>query len=568
MTTEKGDRIFSNDYADLLIEYLGNYEVFEKYNDATVQIIDGFNAIVRVPIGQISDNTISLLGYYTMPALSGLISHTSLEASGITRLRNIPNLNLRGQGVLIGILDTGIDYTNPIFINADNTTKIAALWDQTITDVNFSTNTYYGTEYTREQINLALKSENPYEIVPSRDEIGHGTMLAGIAAGNTVIESGFSGIVPDAELVVVKMKPAKPYLKEFWRIPQNAVCYQENDILFALEYLEQVAIKLNRPMSICVAVGTSLGSHDSTGTLPYNLSVRSENFNFAITAAAGNEGNSKRHYKGLINPSLGHDKVELNVGENEDGFSMELWGDSPGLFSFDIITPSGEYIQRIVPRKNETLDISFIFEPTRIIIDYQIVEHQSGDQLILLRFTNPSPGIWTFVVYGKGDLSLSFHIWLPIEGFISNNTYFIRSDPYTTILSTGNAAEVITVTAYNPDNDGLYLNASRGYTRTGDIKPDITAPGVNITSPTLDQGFAEVSGTSSAAAHTTGVAAMLLEWGIVKGNLPFMTTADVKILMIRGARRNIDITYPNKDWGYGLLDVFNIFDSLRLGITD
>lgn len=566
MTSEEGERIFSNNYADLLINYSGNEDVFGQFTDAAVQIIDGFFAVVRVPVQQITDNTIAELGYYVMPALSGIISQADLDASGITRIRSIPTFNLRGQGVLIGILDTGIDYTNPIFKYADNTTKIALLWDQTITGINFTSNTYYGTEYTREQLNQALQSANPFEIVPSKDEIGHGTMLAGIAAGNEDPQNNFSGVAPDAELVIVKLKPAKQYLKSFWKIPENAVCYQDNDILFALEYLEQAAKRLGRPMSICVAVGTSLGSHDNFGTLSYELTLRAQNLNFAITAAAGNEGNARRHYFGTINPAVGFDTLELNVGENEGGFSMELWGDSPGLFAIDIKTPSGEYIQRILPRINEHYDITFIFEQTLISIDYQVVEAQSGDQLILLRFTKPTAGIWVFRVYGKGDLSLSYHVWLPMEGFISNETFFIHSDPYTTILSTGNSTDSITVTAYNSADNSLYLNASKGFTRTQNIKPDIAAPGVNITSPTLDQHFLSITGTSPAAAHAAGAAAMILEWGIVRGNLPSISTADVKVLMIRGAKRNTSLTYPNRDWGYGILDVYNIFNSLRSGI--
>jgi len=565
MTSEEGKRIHSNDYADLMINYSGDISVFQQFNDATVQIIDGYFAVVRVPVQQISDNTIVQMGYSVIPTLLGLISQASLEASGIPKIRNIPSLDLRGQGVLIGILDTGIDYTNPIFRNADNTSKIAAIWDQTIFNNDYFSNTYYGTEYSREQINEALQSENPLEIVPTKDEIGHGTMLAGIAAGNEVPESGFYGVAPDAELVVVKLKPSKSYLKDFWRIPENAICYQENDILFALEYLEQTAIKLNRPMSICVALGTSQGAHDGRGSLSNNLSIRAENMNFAIVVAAGNEGSARRHYSGVINPTIGFDKVELQVGENEVDFTMELWGDSAGLFSVGIITPSGEYIPKILPRLNERNDFSFIFEQTRIKIDYAIVESQSGEQLILLRFTKPAPGNWVFNIFGKGDLSLGFNIWLPMEGFISNNTYFIRSDPYTTILSLGNSIVPITVTAYNPEKDSLYLNASRGYTRIGIIKPDIAAPGVNILSPTLDQGFAEVTGSSPAAAHTAGVAAMILEWGIVRGALPTINTVDVKALMITGARRDVEVQYPNKDWGYGILDVYNIFYNLRRG---
>lgn len=265
----------------------------------------------------------------------------------------------------------------------------------------------------------------------------------------------------------------------------------------------------------------------------------------------------------MADPATGFNTVELYVGENEPGFSMELWGDSPGLFAIDIQTPSGEYVPRMVPRLDENREVSFIFEETLIYIDFQIVESQSGDQLILMRFHNPASGIWRFNVYGGVEVNAGFHIWLPMEGFISNNTYFIRSDPYTTILSLGNAEIPITVTGYNITDDSLYLNASRGYSRTGQIKPEIAAPGVNILSPSLNQSFNEVTGTSPAAAHTAGVAAMLLEWAIVRGNQLSFNTIDMKIFMIRGARRDINIQYPNRDWGYGILDVFNIFDVLR-----
>ena len=565
MTTQERERIISNDYADLLITYSGDENAFKNFTDATVHIIDYLNAVVHVPVQQITSKTIVRLGYSVMPSLFGLISQGSLEASGVIRLRSIPNFNLRGQGVLIGILDSGIDYTNPIFKNADNTTKITSIWDQTIFSDNYPTNTYYGTEYTREQINTALRSDNPHAIVPTTDEIGHGTMLAGIAAGNEVPESGFYGVAPEAELVIVKLKQAKQYLRDFFIVPEAVPCYQENDILFALDYLNTTAINQNKPIAICIALGTAQGAHDGRGTLSSYLSVLADDSGNGVIIAAGNEGNARRHYYGKVNVTTGYDTVELSVGEDELGFSMELWGDSPGVFSIDILTPTGEYVPRIVPRLDENRDISFIFEETTIIVDYQNIESQSGDQLIILRFHNPAPGIWKFNVYGRADLNIGFNIWLPMEGFISENTFFVRSDPYITILSLGNAQLPITVTAYNSEDDSLYLNASRGFTRIGIIKPEIAAPGVNIISPTLDQGFAGVTGTSAAAAHTTGIAAMLLEWAVVKGNQTTLNTLDMKIFMIRGARRDIELTYPNRDWGYGILDAFNIFDVLRTG---
>lgn len=566
MTENGRNRIISEDYADLLIEYYGDYSVFDQFSNATVDIINSVLAIVHVPVQEVTDTAVYEFGYSAMPSLFGMISRESLESSGVLQIRDLPNFDLRGQGILIGIVDSGIDYTNPIFQNEDGTTRIAYLWDQTIESVNPPENQNYGTEYTREQINQALQSENPLNIVPSTDEVGHGTMLAGIAGGSEVQENDFFGVAPEAEFVVVKLKPAKRYLKEFFRIPEEAICYQETDILFSLEYIISVAARLGRPMAICIALGTSQGAHDGRGTLSSYLSLISTVPGIAVVVAAGNEGNSRRHYFDLVDQTVGYNTVELNVGENEGGFAMELWGQSPSIFSIDILSPTGEHIPRISSTLDENREISFVFEQTIIYVDFQMVESQSGDQLILIRFSNPTPGIWRFNVYERGNLNMGFHIWLPMEGFISDNTYFIRSDPYTTILSLGNAELPITVTAYNDEDDSLYINASRGYNRLGFPKPSIAAPGVKVTGPTLNQGFADFTGTSVAAAHTAGIAAMLLEWGFVRQNLFGMSTVEVKKLIIRGARRNVDITYPNPDWGYGILDIYNVFDTLRIGI--
>jgi subtilisin family serine protease len=325
----------------------------------------------------------------------------------------------------------------------------------------------------------------------------------------------------------------------------------------------KVAGQAGRPIAVCIALGTSQGAHDGRGTLSSLLSNYAANPGVGTVVAAGNEGNARRHYFGIIDRATGYDTVELSIGEGEAGFSMEIWGNAPGTLTIDVLTPSGEYVPRLNATLDETITLTFIFEPTTIVVDYQIVESQSGDQLILLRFQNPAPGIWRFRVYGDGNLNSSFHIWLPMEGFISDNTFFIRPDIYTTILSLGNAVVPITISAYNDVDDSLYVNASRGYTRTNAIKPDLTAPGVNILSPTINQEFALVTGTSASAAHTTGVAAMLLEWAIVRGNYDNMNTLDMKVFMIRGARREAGARYPNRDWGYGILDVFNIFDILR-----
>ena len=219
MTEEERGRITSNDYTDLIVELNQNPRIVEQFPEATVQIMNDWFAVVYLPVSQLSLQTISRYNYSSIPSAFGLTSEISLEASGIVRLRRIPVFNLLGQGVMVGIIDTGIDYTNPIFKRSDGTTKIAAIWDQTIESDRYPAGYLYGTEYLASDINEALNSPNPLEVVPSTDENGHGTMLAGIAAGSEDRANDFSGVVPDSELVVVKLKYMKQALREFYIIP-------------------------------------------------------------------------------------------------------------------------------------------------------------------------------------------------------------------------------------------------------------------------------------------------------------------------------------------------------------
>ncbi|NLP34669.1 MAG: S8 family peptidase [Clostridiales bacterium] len=564
MTGEQRNRIIANEYADLIIEYNENEALLDEFREYTINYVNFRFAVVHVPISQITRYTIPELGLAAIPSCFGLLSAASLEATGVTTIRNIPNFDLRGQGVLIGIIDTGIDYTNPIFRYEDGTTRITALWDQTIESVDhYPPNTNYGTEYTREQINDALQNENPYDFIPSRDEIGHGTMMAGIAAGRDRAEEGFFGIATDAEYVIVKLKEAKPYLREFFQISSEANAYQTNDIMFGVKYVSEKARELRRPVVICLGMGTSQSSHDGLGPLSLYLQEIGDIAGTAVVVAVGNEGNARRHYFGTVDSVVGYDMVELNVGEGEEGFSMMLWGNRPSIYSLDILSPGGEYVPRIPARINENQEVTFIFETTRILIDFQMIQTPSGDQVILLRFSKPSPGIWRFRIYDVMERSAGFHIWLPMEHFITPNTYFIRSNPDTTVLDPANSYDLVDVTAYNPEDDSIYINASRGFSRGGLVTPKVAAPGVNVIGPTLMQGFAAFTGTSVAAAHTAGIAAMMLEWGIIRGNYLGFDTAEVKNYMVRAARRDQDLTYPNTQWGYGILDIFNAFDILR-----
>ncbi|WMJ86007.1 S8 family peptidase [Anaerocolumna sp. MB42-C2] len=559
-----GDRIISEDYADLLIEYRRFPQELSNIPDSCSNVINENHAVVYAPINLLPGNIVQSIGYFVFPTLFGLADTGSLEASGITRLLNIPSFDLSGQGVLVGFIDTGIDYTHPAFINADGTTKILSIWDQTIQTGPSPNTYYYGTEYTREQINLALVNEDPISIVPSIDEIGHGTSLAGLTAGNPSLQNNFSGVVPSSDIVVVKLKQAKKFIRNYFLVKEDAICFQENDIMFGIRYLTDAARELNRPIAICIGLETNQGSHDGRGALSSYLSLLGDQAGIAITIAAGNEGNAGHHFRGVIESGGQQSEIlELRVGANNSGFSMELWGDSPGTFSVDILSPTGEYIPRIPARIGETRVIRFIFEETVVNIDYILLEQQTGDQLILLRFVSPTEGIWRFRVYSTGDLTSTFNVWLPIQSFMTSEAVFVQPDPDYTVTSPGNAVIPIIVTAYDYTNNSLYLNASRGYTRIDTINPNLAAPGVNLVVPAPGGTYTTASGTSLAAAHTTGVAAMLLEWGITTGYYSMLDSVEIKNLLIRGARRDPNNVYPNKEWGYGILDVYNTFNSLR-----
>ncbi|HEX3075354.1 MAG TPA: S8 family peptidase [Lachnospiraceae bacterium] len=564
MTAEERFAITSEEYADFIINYRFNPQLLESFENAVIHILNEAYAVLHIPVPQNVNSLISEYNYSNIPKLFGLTSEISTEASGVERLRNIPNFSLTGNGVLIGIIDTGIDYRHPAFLKEDGKTKILSIWDQTIQSENgYPFETYFGTEYNASQINEAIGSANPLEVVPSMDTVGHGTMMAGVCAGTSNNAVDFDGVAPQAELVVVKLRQAKDYLRNFFLVPDNVECFQENDIMWGVQYCIQVARRENRPIAICLGVGSSQTAHTGQTNLCNFLSFVGDYANVGIAIGVGNEGNAGRHYFSTFDPEAESSLVELIVGENEGSFSMELWGESPAVYSIDITSPGGEYIPRITASLRLSREITFIFEQTVIFVDYQLTENLTGEQVILLRFRNPVPGVWRFNVFVRGDLPSAFHMWLPMGNFISVDTYFLRSNIYTTVLSPSVAVVPIGITAYNPRNGSLYIGASRGYSKDNTVKPELAAPGVDYLAPTLNNEYRNFTGTSVAASHTAGIIALFLEWAVVRENQIGIDTLVIKNYLIRGAKREENLVYPNRDWGYGIIDIFNTFDILR-----
>ena len=520
--------------------------------------------------------------YYMIPSLFSPLDYNAMEASGILSAFNSPALNNQGKGVLIGLVDTGIDYRSPLFQNPDGTTRIAGIWDQSVPieedvlpagvpDYYPMGGSSYGTEYTREQINEALASDDPLSLVPTQDTIGHGTFLAGLAAGSSIPQEDFTGAAPEAELAVVKLKPAKKYLRDFYLIPSDAPAFQENDIMMGIKYLRMMADRFKKPLVILLAMGSNSGSHIGTSPLSQVTQNYSGFFGIITVIAGGNETGAAHHFYASIPAGTEYEDVEIRVGkeEAERGFVLELWAADADTYTVGFISPSGERISRIPIIANNETSIPFLLDATTITVNYQLIEAESGSQLIFMRFQTPAAGIWTVRVYNTQRFKGTFHMWLPVQGMISEETVFLRPDPYSTITVPGNSRLPITVGAYDTSTGGIYIHSSRGFTPNQIVKPELAAPGVNILGPSVgrkpgsDTPMTTRTGTSAAAAITAGAAANLLGWGIVEGNYPTMSEASVKSYLIRGAQRNPALTYPNREFGYGTLDLFQTFLRLR-----
>ena len=508
----------------------------KTYPNLIITHITGGIYTVQVPAGAEAEFAIleRNLRYVDSPLLYGLNASQALEKSTISQFHNYPYGALRGSGILIGFVDTGIEYTNIYFQNANRTSRIVSIWDQTIPG-NPPEAFGYGSVYSQEQINLALRSEDPYSIVPSRDTNGHGTFLAGLAAGNDQSgESSFIGAAPDADILMVKLRPASQKIRDLFLINEGEPAYQSNDILTGIQYLVNEANDLNRPIVICIGLGDNYGAHNGTTVLERYLEMIGITNRVIIVVGAGNETTSGHHYSAQIEPNMSQN-VEINVAENERGFFMAVWADISTRLYVSFKSPLGQVIDRVPILNRQSQTFRFNLEPTILDVTYLYTDPLTGGEVVGIRMTNPTPGIWTLTVEIDTAIGGKFHIWLPRRGFIEENTYFLQPDPSYTVQIPGTAPYVIVVGAYDPVDDSIYVSSGRGPTTAQVIKPDFIAPGVNIEGPRVGGGLTSFTGTSTAAAITSGAAALLLEWAISKGNFLEMNTRIARGIFIRGA---------------------------------
>lgn len=554
------ERILSNDYADFILDYaLPDVRLAELGYEYCFSNIDEEFRIVFLNLQEVLPISMRVYTYASIPKLYGLMQ--TFQADNLVEIGNLqiqgPPLSLKGRGVIIGFIDTGIRYQLDVFRNETGGSRILSIWDQTIQTGEPPEGFLYGTEYTREDIDRALQSQNPLAVVPTTDENGHGTAMASAAAGS-ILNQGltFRGAAPEADIAVVKLKGAKQYLREYYAIADNAAAYQENDVMEAVKYLERMAGIFQRPVVIVLGIGTNMGDHMGNSPLSSYLGKIAVKRSRAVVVCGGNEGDKEHHYSATM-----PEEVEMRVEENTKGFCMELWGDRIDIYSVRLRTPGGEVTPVIDFRNGSDSNYDFLFDRTLIYTRFSLTEKRSGNELIFLRFQNPTPGIWTIIVSPSGEERVRgsgrFHIWLPITEFIDGGVYFLEPNPNVTLTEPSNAQNVITVSTYNGITGSWFSESGRGFTADDLIKPDLAAPGVQVSTILGNR-----TGSSMAAALTAGCVAQFMEWSIVEGYAPYVGSRSIKSLFIRGAVRENNVTYPDERWGYGKLNISGTFEAL------
>lgn len=539
---------------ELIVKYSGDIESLQdEQRGIIVENLSNEYAILQVPENLIEEIAARPeIEYVEKPKNLYFSLTRGIQASCIPPVRRSP-YNLTGRGVITAIIDSGIDYFHPDFCNPNGTTRILNIWDQTLTPREGEQAPYSfkrGVEFSREEINRALLAGSEmegFQIVPSRDTSGHGTHVAGIAAGNGRASEGqYTGAAPESELLIVKLG-----------YPRENAFPRTTELMTALDYVVRKSIEYQRPAAVNISIGNTYGGHSGTSLLETFMDDISSYGRSVICVGSGNEGAARGHTQGVLRDGYS-EEIQLAVAPYETSISLQIWKSYVDEFDIALVLPSGQRvgpIQKVLGTQRITAD------GTQLLIYYGEPSPYSPYQEIYIAFL-PSrdyinSGIWRIELIPRKIVLGSYNMWLPSQTILSQGTGFLYPSEETTLTIPSTASKVITVGAYDAYSMQLTDFSGRGYTRqTNQVKPDIAAPGVNITSCAPGGGYVTASGTSMATPFVTGGSALLMQWGIVDGKDPFLYGEKVKAYLIRGARQIEAVReYPNPMIGWGTLCV-------------
>lgn len=551
---------------EVIVKYHGSLQELTLRRIVVEELIAGY-AILTVPESEMDILTETEQIEYVEKPKRLFFS----DLAGNTAACYTPNSplfgNLTGKGVLVAVIDSGISYWNQDFRRADGTTRILYLWDQVL-----------DREFDSRQINEALATgsrEQAQQIVPSVDTTGHGTAVAGIAAGGGGTGGiAYAGVARESDLLIVRL--GTPRAESFPRT---------TELMRALTYTVNKAIELQMPVAINLSFGNTYGAHNGTSLLERFLDNVSEIGRSVICVGSGNEGASGGHVGGSVAVTdqsgtgraaagtgsgsnagsrggqsgraltnlvgeIDNDvmqnmtRVELVVGNYETGVNIQLWKEYTDRYAVILLSPAGEYLivdtdrpGKQIYRMEQTQILLYNGEPAPYLTSQEIY----FDLLPAAGSRYLNSGVWTFLLEPIKTVTGNYTFYLPSGTVRNAQTRFVRPTPDVTLTIPSTASKVITVGAYDPVYEAYADFSGRGYlyqeqvnSRTSDsfVKPDLVAPGVNVTAPDRDGGYSLVTGTSFATPFVTGAAALLMQWGIVNGNDPYLYDA-----VIIGLRR-------------------------------
>ncbi|NRT75489.1 S8 family peptidase [Clostridium beijerinckii] len=562
--------IFSDvNYYHYIVQYEGNIEEeVSKQPGYYATIIDNQYAILSTPVELDAGTAVPVFStviYRAFPDIFTLEEVSPIEASQANFLQLELPLRLTGRGVNVAIMDSGIDYLNDEFIRENGQTRIEYIWDQTINSGQQTgeNGVPFGSVYNRGTIQQAIDAfkagQSPYDIVPTKDEIGHGTNMAGII-GAVGKNPNLKGMVPDCDFVVVKLLENIAYKGRYnIQIP----IYSMLSVFSALEFLNRYSLENNKPMVIYMPLESNLGSHKGNGFLEQYMDLISQSSGIAIVNGSGNQGASGTHTSGTISQVNESRTIQLYISPEQKNIIVDIWVESPNIMTLNIISPSGESTGTINAEITAIETYSFVFETTSMVVNYYVPEEYTGDQLMRVRLLNITEGIWRFTLTGQSILNGRFNAWIPQEGVSVGGTRFISSDPYGTISNPASSEYTITAAAYNQLNNNVLDYSGIAFLEDYLNRIDVAAGGINALTVAPNNQTAIVNGTSVSAAILAGTCAMLFQWGIVEGNDPNIYSQTIKTYIQRGAVQRSGDLYPNPVWGYGILNVLKMFQNMR-----
>lgn len=532
---------------ELIVKYSGSLSRLEEEGIRVTELLNEY-AVLIVPesgIGRLAE--VPEIEYIEKPKRLFFAAEQGRTASCVTGVQNA-RYDLYGDGVLVAVLDSGVDYAHPDFRNEDGTTRILALWDQTIPG-RPPAGYRIGTEYTKEQIDEALAQSDPVrrrELVPSTDASGHGTRVLGIAAGNG--RAGgirYRGVAPRSSILVVKLG-----------VPRTDSFPRTTELMQALDYCIRKAMEYSLPVAVNISFGNTYGAHDGTSLLETYITDMANIWKSVICIGTGNEGYAAGHASDSLQEGE-KKRIQLAVGEYEGALNLQIWKSYLDDISVSLESPGGRragFIQNMPGAQRFTL------EQTEILLYYGEPSPYSQSQEIYLEFLPQTEyvdsGIWTLTLEAREIRDGRFHLWLPSAAVLNANTRFLEPEPYITLTIPSTARRTVAVGAYDSRSRTYADFSGRGDTRDGRERPILAAPGVDVVTTVPGGGYAAATGTSFATPFVTGAAALLMQWGITDGNDPFLYGEKAAAYLKKGAQPLPAFrAYPNPQIGWGTLCV-------------